>query len=157
MRAEQEMLFFPHSSFRTSRLSSGSTVFFFLSLFSGVVHDSLPFILSLALPRRLHASVQWQRPAHAALGPRVQVSILPLSCAHIILLAALTRSRISSTLSTANLTCTQRPPICPTSRSWSRTTSLWSTSTVQEYWSGETNTEFNSNTISWYRLITHVE
>lgn len=45
----------------------------------------------------------------------------------------------SSILRTANLTCTPRPPSCPTSRNWSRTTSLWSTSTVLEYWSGKTD------------------
>jgi len=44
-------------------------------LSSGAVHDSLPFLLPLARPWRLHASVQWQRPAHAALGQRVQVGI----------------------------------------------------------------------------------
>lgn len=41
---------------------------------SGLVHDSLPFLLPLALPRGLHASVQPQRSEHAALGPGVQVS-----------------------------------------------------------------------------------
>ena len=57
----------------------------FFCLSSGLVHDSLPFILPLALPRRLHASVQWQRPAHAALGPGVQVSIFPSHNRHIII------------------------------------------------------------------------
>lgn len=48
---------------------------------SGLVHDSLPFLLPLALARRLHAPVQPQRPEHAALGPGVQVSVLS-SVAH---------------------------------------------------------------------------
>lgn len=43
---------------------------------SGLVHDSLPFLLPLALPWRLHAPVQPQRSEHAALGPGVQVGIL---------------------------------------------------------------------------------
>lgn len=43
--------------------------------FSGAVHDSIPFLLPVALSWRLHASVQWQRPADAAMGQRVQVSI----------------------------------------------------------------------------------
>lgn len=46
-----------------------------LSLFTGDVHDSLPFVLPLALPWRLHESVRWQRPGHAALGPGIQVSV----------------------------------------------------------------------------------
>lgn len=43
----------------------------------------------------------------------------------------------SSTLPTVNLTCTPRPPICPTSKSWSRTINHWSTSTVLASWSGD--------------------
>lgn len=42
-----------------------------------------------------------------------------------------------SFLCTASLTCTPRPQRYLTSRGSSRTTSLWSTSTVLEYWSGE--------------------
>lgn len=60
----------------------------------------------------------------------------------------------SSILRTANLTCTPRPPSCPTSRNLSRTTSLWSTSTVLEYWSGKTdNIEILLSEISWFWVL----
>lgn len=64
-------------------------------LSSGVVHDSVPFLLPLALPQRLHEPVQRQRPAHAALGARVQVS---LSSSATILPAIVTLELLSSPL-----------------------------------------------------------
>lgn len=111
-----------------------------LSLFTGDVHDSLPFVLPLALPWRLHESVRWQRPANAALGPGIQVSVF---LSHKTLLTPQRSSSLlrpeatSSVLWTANSTFTPRPPSCLTSRSWSPTTSLSLTSTALEYWSGE--------------------
>lgn len=103
---------------------------------SGVVHDSLPFILPLALPWRLHEPVQWQRPVYAALGHRVQVSVLVLHIQIIFTLTIWPDAR-SSILSTVNSTCTQRPLICLMSTSWSPTTSLWLINIVLVYWSGE--------------------
>lgn len=57
---------------------------FFPCFSSGALHDPLPFLLPVARSRRLHAPVQRQRPADAAVGQRVQVStvavlrVLPL-------------------------------------------------------------------------------
>lgn len=67
-----------------------------------------------------------------------KLASLSLSLKYTAWLSIATSSRPSILLpSTANLTCTPRPPSCPTLRSWSRTTSHWSTSTVPEYWSFE--------------------
>lgn len=81
---------------------------------SGLVHDSLPFLLPLALPRRLHASVQPQRSEHAALGPGVQVSTSSFVARVPDFQSP--DAGLFSFLRTASLTCTPRPRRCPTSR-----------------------------------------
>lgn len=74
---------------------------------SGPVHDSLPFLLPLAFPWRLHASVQPQRPGNAALGPGVQVSLV-LCVAHRLTSCQLIRRIRNQMLTFCHLLCSRR-------------------------------------------------